>query len=58
MGMVIGVSWNGVCFFIVMSGLGVLLMSEFIGLVYFVEILVVLVNVQWGGLLMGMLICI
>ena len=54
MGMVIGASWNGARSFTATSGPGVSLMSEFIGLAYFAEIPVVLVNVQRGGPSTGM----
>ncbi|MDC0230779.1 2-oxoacid:acceptor oxidoreductase subunit alpha [Aureispira] len=54
MGMVIGASWNGARAFTTTSGPGVSLMSEFIGLAYFAEIPVVLINVQRGGPSTGM----
>ncbi|MEL6656704.1 MAG: 2-oxoacid:acceptor oxidoreductase subunit alpha [Bacteroidota bacterium] len=54
MGMVIGATWNGARSFTATSGPGVSLMSEFIGLAYFAEIPVVLVNVQRGGPSTGM----
>lgn len=54
MGMVIGATWNGARAFTTTSGPGVSLMSEFIGLAYFAEIPVVLVNVQRGGPSTGM----
>ena len=54
MGMVIGATWNGARAFTATSGPGVSLMSEFIGLAYFAEIPVVLVNVQRGGPSTGM----
>ncbi len=53
-GMVIGAAWNGARAFTATSGPGVSLMSEFIGLAYFAEIPVVLVNVQRGGPSTGM----
>ena len=53
-GMVIGATWNGARSFTSTSGPGVSLMSEFIGLAYFAEIPVVLVNVQRGGPSTGM----
>jgi len=53
-GMVIGASWNGARSFTSTSGPGVSLMNEFIGLAYFAEIPVVLVNVQRGGPSTGM----
>jgi 2-oxoglutarate ferredoxin oxidoreductase subunit alpha len=54
MGMVIGATWNGARAFTATSGPGVSLMSEFIGLAYFAEIPVTLVNVQRGGPSTGM----
>ncbi|MFT5166535.1 MAG: 2-oxoglutarate ferredoxin oxidoreductase subunit alpha [Saprospiraceae bacterium] len=54
MGMVIGATWNGARAFTSTSGPGVSLMSEFIGLAYFAEIPVVLINVQRGGPSTGM----
>ncbi|MEZ5041980.1 MAG: 2-oxoacid:acceptor oxidoreductase subunit alpha [Saprospiraceae bacterium] len=53
-GMVIGATWNGARSFTATSGPGISLMSEFIGLAYFAEIPVVLVNVQRGGPSTGM----
>ncbi len=53
-GMVIGAAWNGVRAFTSTSGAGVSLMNEFIGLAYFAEIPVFLVNVQRGGPSTGM----
>ena len=53
-GMVIGAAWNGARAFTSTSGPGVSLMSEFLGLAYFAEIPVVLVNVQRGGPSTGM----
>lgn len=53
-GMVIGATWNGARAFTATSGPGVSLMSEFIGLAYFAEIPVTLVNVQRGGPSTGM----
>ena len=53
-GMVIGATWNGARAFTATAGPGVSLMSEFIGLAYFAEIPVVLVNVQRGGPSTGM----
>ena len=53
-GMVIGASWNGARAFTSTSGPGVSLMNEFIGLAYFAEIPVVLINVQRGGPSTGM----
>ncbi len=54
MGMVIGATWNGARAFTATAGPGVSLMSEFIGLAYFAEIPVTLVNVQRGGPSTGM----
>lgn len=53
-GMVIGANWNGARSFTSTSGPGISLMSEFIGLAYFAEIPLVLVNVQRGGPSTGM----
>jgi len=53
-GMVIGATWNGARAFTATSGPGVSLMSEFIGLAYYAEIPVTLVNVQRGGPSTGM----
>ena len=53
-GMVIGAAWNGARAFTATSGPGVSLMNEFIGLAYFAEIPVVLINVQRGGPSTGM----
>ncbi len=53
-GMVIGASWNGARAFTSTSGPGVSLMNEFIGLSYFAEIPVVLINVERGGPSTGM----
>ncbi|MDF1695527.1 MAG: 2-oxoacid:acceptor oxidoreductase subunit alpha [Saprospiraceae bacterium] len=53
-GMVIGATWNGARAFTSTSGPGVSLMNEFIGLAYFAEIPVVLINVQRGGPSTGM----
>lgn len=53
-GMVIGASWNGARAFTATSGPGISLMNEFIGLSYFAEIPVVLINVQRGGPSTGM----
>ena len=53
-GMVIGGAWNGARSFTATSGPGVSLMSEFIGLAYFAEIPVVLINVMRGGPSTGM----
>ncbi|MFZ4544597.1 MAG: 2-oxoacid:acceptor oxidoreductase subunit alpha [Saprospiraceae bacterium] len=53
-GMVIGASWNGARAFTATSGPGISLMNEFLGLAYFAEIPVVLINVQRGGPSTGM----
>ena len=53
-GMVIGAAWNGSRAFTATSGAGVSLMNEFIGLAYFAEIPVALINVQRGGPSTGM----
>jgi 2-oxoglutarate ferredoxin oxidoreductase subunit alpha len=54
MGMVIGASWNGARAFTSTSGPGVSLMSELLGLAYYAEIPVVLVDVQRTGPSTGM----
>lgn len=54
LGIVIGASWNGARAFTATSGPGVSLMSEFLGLAYFAEIPVVLVDVQRAGPSTGM----
>lgn len=53
-GMVIGAAWNGSRAFTSTSGAGISLMNEFIGLAYFAEIPVVIINVQRGGPSTGM----
>ncbi|MDR0480237.1 MAG: 2-oxoacid:acceptor oxidoreductase subunit alpha [Burkholderiaceae bacterium] len=53
-GMVVGAGWNGARAFTATSGPGVSLMSEFLGLAYFAEIPVTLINVQRGGPSTGM----
>ena len=53
-GMVIGANWNGARAFTATSGPGISLMSEFLGLAYFAEVPVVLVNIQRGGPSTGM----
>ncbi|MFN7087902.1 MAG: 2-oxoacid:acceptor oxidoreductase subunit alpha [Burkholderiales bacterium] len=53
-GMAIGAGWNGARSFTATSGPGISLMTEFIGLAYFAEIPVVLINVQRGGPSTGM----
>ncbi|WP_051305364.1 2-oxoacid:acceptor oxidoreductase subunit alpha [Desulfogranum mediterraneum] len=54
LGIVIGAAWNGARAFTATSGPGISLMSEFLGLAYFAEIPVVLVNVQRAGPSTGM----
>ncbi|MBS1561074.1 MAG: 2-oxoacid:acceptor oxidoreductase subunit alpha [Bacteroidetes bacterium] len=53
-GMVIGATWNGSRSFTATSGPGVSLMNEFLGLAYFAEIPVVLIDVQRTGPSTGM----
>ncbi len=53
-GMVVGAGWNGARAFTATSGPGVSLMTEFLGLAYFAEIPVTIVNVQRGGPSTGM----
>jgi 2-oxoglutarate ferredoxin oxidoreductase subunit alpha len=53
-GIAIGAGWNGARAFTTTSGPGISLMTEFIGLAYFAEIPVVLINVQRGGPSTGM----
>ncbi len=53
-GMVIGAGWNGCRAFTATSGPGVSLMQEFIGLAYFAEIPMTIINVQRGGPSTGM----
>ena len=53
-GITIGAGWNGARSFTTTSGPGISLMTEFIGLAYFAEIPVVLINVQRGGPSTGM----
>jgi len=53
-GMVVGAGWNGARAFTATSGPGVSLMTEFIGLAYFAEIPITIVNVQRGGPSTGM----
>ena len=53
-GMAIGANWNGARAFTATSGPGVSLMNEFIGLAYFAEIPVVLIDVQRVGPSTGM----
>ncbi len=53
-GMVVGAGWNGARAFTSTSGPGISLMNEFIGLAYFAEIPVTIINVQRGGPSTGM----
>lgn len=53
-GIAIGAGWNGARAFTATSGPGISLMSEFLGLAYFAEIPVVLMNVQRAGPSTGM----
>jgi len=53
-GMVIGSNWNGARSFTATSGPGVSLMQEFLGLAYFAEVPVVLIDVQRAGPSTGM----
>jgi 2-oxoglutarate ferredoxin oxidoreductase subunit alpha len=53
-GAVLGAAWNGARAFTATSGPGVSLMQEFLGLAYFAEIPVVLIDVQRGGPSTGM----
>lgn len=53
-GMALGANWNGARSFTSTSGPGVSLMNEFLGLAYFAEIPVVLVDVQRTGPSTGM----
>jgi 2-oxoglutarate ferredoxin oxidoreductase subunit alpha len=54
LGMAIGANWNGARSFTATSGPGLSLMNEFLGLAYFAEIPVVLVDVQRSGPSTGM----
>ena len=53
-GMVVGAGWNGARAFTTTSGPGISLMNEFIGLAYFAEIPVTIIDVQRGGPSTGM----
>lgn len=53
-GMCLGAGWNGARAFTATSGPGVSLMTEFIGLAYFAEIPVTIIDVQRGGPSTGM----
>ncbi|MBV1927294.1 MAG: 2-oxoacid:acceptor oxidoreductase subunit alpha [Rhodobacteraceae bacterium] len=53
-GIAIGAGWNGARSFTATSGPGVSLMAEFLGLAYFAEVPMVLMNVQRAGPSTGM----
>lgn len=53
-GMVVGAGWNGARAFTATSGPGVSLMTEFIGLAFFAEIPITIIDVQRGGPSTGM----
>ena len=53
-GIAIGAGWNGARAFTATSGPGISLMQEFIGLAYFAEIPVTIIDVQRGGPSTGM----
>jgi len=53
-GIAIGAGWNGARAFTCTSGPGVSLMQEFIGLAYFAEVPLVIIDVQRGGPSTGM----
>jgi len=53
-GIITGAGWNGARAFTCTSGPGVSLMTEFIGLAYFAEIPLTIINVQRGGPSTGM----
>ncbi|NBS75797.1 MAG: 2-oxoacid:acceptor oxidoreductase subunit alpha, partial [Betaproteobacteria bacterium] len=53
-GIVVGAGWNGARAFTATSGPGISLMIEFIGLAYFAEIPVTIIDVQRGGPSTGM----
>jgi 2-oxoglutarate ferredoxin oxidoreductase subunit alpha len=53
-GIVVGAGWNGARAFTSTSGPGISLMNEFIGLAYFAEIPVTIIDVQRGGPSTGM----
>jgi 2-oxoglutarate ferredoxin oxidoreductase subunit alpha len=53
-GIVVGAGWNGARAFTATSGPGISLMQEFIGLAYFAEIPVTIMDVQRGGPSTGM----
>ena len=53
-GIAIGAAWNGARAFTATSGPGISLMTEFLGLAYFAELPIVLINVQRAGPSTGM----
>lgn len=53
-GMAVGANWNGARAFTATSGPGISLMSEFLGLAYFSEVPLVLIDVQRAGPSTGM----
>ncbi len=53
-GIVTGAGWNGARAFTTTSGPGISLMNEFIGLAYFAEIPITIIDVQRGGPSTGM----
>jgi len=53
-GIVIGAGWNGARAFTCTSGPGISLMQEFLGLAYFGEVPIVVIDVQRGGPSTGM----
>lgn len=53
-GMVVGAGWNGARAFTTTAGPGISLMNEFIGLAYFAEIPITIIDVQRGGPSTGM----
>jgi len=53
-GMCVGAGWNGARAFTTTAGPGISLMNEFIGLAYFAEIPVTIIDVQRGGPSTGM----
>jgi 2-oxoglutarate ferredoxin oxidoreductase subunit alpha len=53
-GIAVGAGWNGARAFTATSGPGVSLMTEFIGLAYFAEVPITIINVQRGGPSTGM----
>ncbi len=53
-GMCVGAGWNGARAFTTTSGPGISLMNEFIGLSYFAEIPITIIDVQRGGPSTGM----